>query len=499
MNLLPEQEPGYKHAEVFKLAKTDMDFFAGLALPDVYKYPFPDLYLELWRMVTTTLYKERDFTRFALGLPRGFAKTLVVKLLILYAILYTKRRFILVFCETEEKGKSILADVCDMLSDPNIIAVFGDWRDNAESNTLIRKKFAFRGKDIILRCAGVGAGIRGISEKFARPDFIIFDDIQSREESESKLRSQQLRTWMNGTAMKTKSSEGCTYIFIANMYPTDGSLLKRLKEDPTWIKFIVGGILQDGTSLWEELQPLSQLIEEFKSDLAAGQPQIFYAEVLNDGNASVNTAFDVSSIPAYRYDESELSTGAFVVIDPATDKDHSDYVAIGGFVIIDGRPVMRKLIEDRLSPGDTIHEALKMCFEIGASLLVIESVAYQYSLKYWTEFIFNQQGIHGIIVADIYPGATSKNTRIMNMFKDLVPSQTDPTPAIIIHPEVKAHVMSRITQFNPLTKNNVDNVLDLLTYAPRIMQQFGHLIAIDSPMTVSSIEEPVPEYESSPF
>ena len=35
-----EALPGYKYTEVFNLAKTDMDFFAGLALPEVYKYPF---------------------------------------------------------------------------------------------------------------------------------------------------------------------------------------------------------------------------------------------------------------------------------------------------------------------------------------------------------------------------------------------------------------------------------------------------------------------------
>ena len=495
-------QSGYKHQEVFNLAKTDMDFFAGMALPDVYKYAFPDLYLQLWALVTSTFYKPRDFSRIALGLPRGFAKTLVIKLLILYAILYTPKRFILVLCENEDKGKSILADVEDMLSESNIKAVYGDWTVAQESNTLIRKKFSFRNKNIILRCAGAGTGIRGISEKFARPDLIIFDDIQSREESESAVQSQQLKTWMQGTAMKAKSPEGCTYLFVANMYPTKGSLLKFLKQDPTWIKFIVGGILSDGTSLWEELQPLKQLLEEFQSDVSAGQPQVFYAEVLNDGDASVNTAFDITAIPPYPYTEQEFSSGAFVVIDPATDKENADYVAIGGFIVIDGRPVLRKLTEENLSPGDTIREAVKIALSIGASLIVIESVAYQYSLKYWTEQIFNQLGLHGITVIDIYPGAVSKNSRILSMFKLLVPSKldsSDSVPDLLLHPEIKAQVTTRITQFNPLTRNNTDNVLDLLTYAPRVVNEFGGLISVNSPIQDADIIDAVPACESSPF
>lgn len=498
------EDIGFQHDQVFQLAKTDMDFFAGLAMPTVYKYAFPDLYIQFWLLITGILYRKRDFSQIALGLPRGFAKTVVIKLLILYAILYTDKRFILVLCENEDKGKAILADVEDMLSEDNIKQVFGDWSATAESITLTRKKFGFRGKDIIIRCAGAGTGIRGISEKFARPDFMIFDDIQSREESESELQSKAMETWLTGTAMKAKSPEGCTFLFVANMYPTKGSLLRKLKANPNWIKFIVGGILSDGSSLWEELQPIKQLLVEFTNDLAAGQPQVFYAEVLNDENASVNTAFDISSIPPYPYSDEELSAGSFVVIDPANDKVNSDAVAITGFIVIDGRPVARRIKADRLSPGDTIREALKIALALGSSLIVIESNAYQYSLKYWTETVFQQLGIYGIQVVDIYTGQKSKNSRILQMFKQLVPPATpvngNNTPDIILHPEVKALVTNEITGFNPLKTNNTDNILDCLTYAPRVLDEFGHLIAINNPTSAEDIDfRMVEEHENSPF
>lgn len=503
-NSLVESEPGYRHEEVFKLAKTDMDFFAGLALPAVYKYAFPDLYLQLWALVTSIFYKRRDFSQIALGLPRGFAKTLVVKLLILYAILYTSKRFILVICENEDKAKSILADVEDMLCEDNIRQVFGDWKVSAEAITQTRKKFAFRGKDIIIRGAGAGTGIRGISEKFARPDLMIFDDIQSREDSESELLAKQIETWMTGTAMKAKSPEGCTFLFVANMYPTKGSLLRKLKANPQWIKFIVGGILSNGQSLWEELQPIKQLLVEFQNDLAAGQPQVFYSEVLNDENASVNTAFDLTAIPPYPYDDFEVISGAFVVIDPATDKANSDMVAITGFVVIDGRPVARTITNERLSPGDTVRESLKIALTIGATLIAIESNAYQYSLKYWTETVFSQMGITGITVIDIYTGQRSKNTRILEMFKQLVvPKNLAPNqvaiPDIVLHPDVKGLVTNEIVSFNPLKTNNVDNILDCLTYAPRVLEQYGHFIAINNDYATDVDARVIEAEYNSPF
>lgn len=497
-------EVGFQHDEVFKLAKTDMDFFAGLAIPEVYKYPFPDLYVQFWLLITGILYKRRDFSQIALGLPRGFAKTLVIKLLILYAILYTEKRFILILCENEDKGKSILADVEDMLSEDNIRQVYGDWAATAESITLTRKKFGFRGKDILIRCAGAGTGIRGISEKNARPDFMIFDDIQSREESESEVQSKALETWMTATAMKAKSPEGCTFLFVANMYPTKGSLLRKLKQNPNWIKFIVGGILSDGSSLWEELQPIAQLLKEFTNDLAAGQPQIFYSEVLNDENASVNSSFDISSIPPYPYGDDELIAGSFIMIDPATDKANSDMVAITGFIVIDGRPVARKIVAERLSPGDTIRTALKMALALGSSLVVIESNAYQYSLKYWTEVVFAQLGITGIQVVDIYTGQKSKNSRILEMFKQLLPPAQSvdgsKIPDIVLHPEVKGLVTNEIVGFNPLKTNNTDNILDCLTYAPRIISEFGALIAYNAFDTAEDVDyRMVEDYENSPI
>lgn len=497
------QEAAYEVGQVHELAKNNLDFFASLALPLVYKYAFPPIYLQFWALIVNILYKKRDFSQFALGLPRGFAKTLVIKLLILYAIIFTEKKFILILCENEDKAKSIIADVADMLSETNIISVFGDWRFAKESDTLIRKKFSYRGRDIIIRGAGAGTGIRGISEKNSRPDFMIFDDIQSREDSESEVLAKQLETWMTGTAMKAKSPEGCTFLFVANMYPTKGSLLRRLKQNPNWTKFIVGGILADGTSLWEELQPISQLLKEFQNDLAAGQPQIFYSEVLNDENASVNTAFDISAIPPYPYSDQELYSGAFIIVDPATDKEHSDYVAIGGFLIIEGRPIARKILESRLSPGDTIREALKMALSLGASLIAIESNAYQYTLKYWTEVIFQQMGITGIEVVDVYSGRVSKNSRILTMFKQLVPpvsTTAQTTPDIILHPEVKPLVTSTIVGFNPLKTNNQDNVLDLLTYAPRVLETYGPQIAINAHRFEGDIiDDMPPEQLNSPF
>lgn len=465
-----DADPNFDAQEVFKLAKSSLDFFAAMALPDTYKYSFPPIYLSIWEWIKEFVHKQREFPQLALGLPRGFGKTLVIKLVILYAVIFTRKQFILVICENEEKAKAILSDVEDMLDEPNIKAAFGDWRLGMGPNTQTRKVFAFRGRNIILKAAGAGTGIRGITEKNRRPDIMVFDDIQSREDSESEILASQLEKWMVGTAMKAKSPEGCLYLFIANMYPTKGSLLRKIKQNPNWVKYIVGGILNDGTSLWEELQPVAQLLREFQNDLSSGHPEIFYAEVLNDENASVNNLVDLSKIPEWSYADDDIDLGRFIIIDPSGNRTTSDSVAIGLFQVFDGYPCLIRLIEERLSPGETIHKALKLGLENNCTIIGVESTGYQQTLLYWFEFTCNQLGIHGFEFLELHSGMREKNMRIVSMFKQL------PTGEIKLHPRVRPQIYLQITQYNPLRRDNIDNALDCLTYAPKMLELYGVLI-----------------------
>ncbi len=476
------KEAGFNASEVHELARTSLDFLAALALPTVFKYFFPDVFQQIWSLLLTYIHKTRDFSQLAIGLPRGFAKTTFIKIFLLYVILFTKRTFILICAKNEKKAIAILSDVCSFLDEPNIRKVFGDWRLGLEIDQAAQKQFGFRGRTIVI-AAGTVSTVRGLNVKHKRPDVMIFDDIQDREDAESEVVSNQIETDMIGTAMKAKSPEGCLFVFIGNMYPTKFSILRRLKTNPTWVKFIAGGILWKNNkpeSLWEDLQPLSQLLKEFENDLASGRAEVFFAEVLNDENASSNHYIDISKIPECPY-EDEFSGGQhqgnFIIVDPATDKANADAVSLGYFEIWDGMPVCRELIEGRLSPGDSIEQALKLCFKYKCFLVAVESNAYQYSHLYWFNFICQQKGIQGIDCVDIYSGQASKNSRILTMFKALLAKE------IWLAQATRAQVFSQIVPFNPIKTNNTDGILDLLTYAPRVIELYGEYIA--SKLTLS--------------
>lgn len=496
----PVEAPTYQEAqfntqEVENLCKTSLDFLAATALPLVFKYFFPPIFIQIWTWLVSTAHKARDFSQLAIGLPRGFGKTMVVKIFILYCILFTKKQFILVICGTQTKANNILADVIGMLNEPNIKKVFGDWNLGVLKDREDLKKFGYRGRNIILMGAGAESDIRGITLENARPDLMIFDDIQTREAADSEIVSAKLETWMQGTAMKAKSPEGCLFIFIANMYPTKFSLLRKLKRNPTWTKFIVGGILADGTSLWEDLQPIKQLLTEYANDMAMGKPEIFHAEVLNDENASVNHFIDISKIPENQFEGESPHQGNFIIIDPATDKSNADLVSIGYFELFDEIPVSVEITEGTLSPGDVAEEAIRMCLTYNCRCIVVESNAFQYVMGWIIEQALKRYGISGVHVVDIYSGQTSKNARIITMFKQLLAGE------ILLSQKVKAIVFNQITSFNPLKTNNTDGILDLLTYAPRVPEMYGEYIMAGQVIEMQEFSAiPVrSQFETSPF
>ena len=466
-------EAAFNTGEVQTLAKENLDFLAALAMPLIFTFGFPPVFQAVWQWLLAATLEMRSFPQLALGLPRGFGKTTLIKIYILYCILFTQKKFILIISSTATLAENILSDVMDMLNEPNIKRTFGDWKLGVEKETQSLKKFGYRNRNITIAALGAGASMRGLNIKNERPDVMIFEDIQTREQADSQVQSENLEKWMVGTAMKAKSPTGCTYIFVANMYPTKWSILRKLKSNPTWTKFIAGGILADGTSLWEDLQPIAQLTKEFENDLAMGRPEIFYSEVLNDENASSNNLIDLSLLPSLPWDESDAApppAGNFIIIDPAGQKASSDSTAIGYFEVHDARPVLMQLVNEILSPGETIRRALALGLTHNCRLICTESVAYQASLNYWFRFICEQQSLYGFEFTELYPGGYSKNSRILAMLKSYAAGE------IFVAKSCKPQVHLQITQFNPLRTDNTDDVLDLLTYSPKVLEMYGEYV-----------------------
>ena len=473
---MSEQQEGYNREQIVQLAETEMDMLAGLALPDVFTILFPPVFKALWQLLCDAAKKVGDFTQLAVGLPRGFGKTTVIKLFALWCILFSKKQFILIVGSNQTKAEAILADICFLLDEPNIQAIFGDWKQQQEMNRQDLKKFSIAGKTMVLAALGAGGDPRGLNIRFSRPDVIIMDDVQSRENALSKVQAASLRGWLFSTLLKTKAPTGCLFIYIGNMFASEDCILKELKENADWTSFVAGAILQDGESLWPELHSKQNLLAELERDARANNAHIFFSEVLNDSSTQSITGFDPAKMlkwDAIRNDQ--LPQGKFIIIDPAGQSLESDPTVITLFELWDGIPWARKVLRGSFSPLKTIEEAINMGLVEQCSCIIVEAVAYQASLLFWFNHTCKMNGIEGFDFLPINRGGGSKNAAIMLMLRQLQ-GYKDGTkelpPELGIHPELLSTVLFDIAAFNPQKRNNRDDLLDVIAYAPQAVLQY---------------------------
>jgi hypothetical protein len=448
-------------------ARVDFNFLAALAMPMDFLFPFPGFFLTLFALLTKSLERVQ---RYAIGIPRGFAKTTFIKVLCVWYVLFSSKQFILIIGSSEKKSTNILSDIMDMLGSPNIRRLFGHWDAHAEEDNSTTKVFTFRGREIILWAVGAGTSVRGINRKNKRPDVMIMDDIQDREDAKNKELADSLVTWMLSTLMKARSPFGCTYIFVGNMYPQN-SILEKLKNNRQWTSLVVGGILADGSSLWEDLKPVDELVAEYESDTLMGHPEVFISEVLNSTEVALASGIDISRIPflpSY-YITDEPGEASFIIIDPSSGKKKGDDCTISHYEVRDGIPILDELLSGTFSPKFVIDESLKMGLRRNTKCIGVEGVAYQSTLLFWFEFFVSEEqlGLTGFNFVELAPKGQAKNNRIKRGLTRLIAGE------IYLHPNIRSIVMSQIIEWNPGTMNNTDDIIDPIGYVEQMQQEYG--------------------------
>lgn len=503
-------DPVAIHRETLREQARQLNVLAALAIPHVMEFPFPPLFVYFWNRCIQRLEQVTDpfndpqfaylvtqtaaaaeqirFPKLALGIPRGHGKTIFLKLLVLYIILFTKHKFILLICARAELAEAIVSDVVDMLSHQNIRTLFGNWDSIVEVDRQDAKRFYFGSRTVILKGVGQGTSFRGIAEKFARPDVMIFDDAQTKESASSETTARAFAAWFRGTALKAKAPKFCFFLYVGNIYPKlelerptatspglYGCMLRNLKNSRHWESIIVGGILADGSALWEDLQPKAQLLAEYQEDIEAGQEDVFLAEVMNDDDALTSRLFDATKVPAFPYPQDVVAQGSFLMIDPSLGKSTSDDQIVGWFKVVDGNVILWELRTYQVSAPQLVRSVLDWALEDQIPAIAIEDYAYQASLGQWFEEIMNPNGImrmdgisglYGIHILLVSRGRQSKNAGIKSMLRECMDGD------LLLHPQVRSRLYNEISCWNPLKSNQKDNQLDVASYGNLVVNKY---------------------------
>ena len=468
--------------EIYNRGKVDINFFASLCVPDVCVFELPIFYLGCFQLL---MHRNPDqlgkLLRFALGLPRGHAKTTFIKILICWMIVYDRAKFVLVVCANGDLAELLLADIHDILSSDNITSVYGDWLGGLSINSADTKKSRYHNRSVSIVARGWEGGIRGINLKHQRPDVIFCDDVQTKKNSESLTESATLLSTLVGTIFRALAPRGDRLIiYVGNMY-SDNCILHKFKKNPYWFSLITGAILEDGEPLWPELFSLEDLMEGYYHDESLGMSHVWFAEVMNDPSNSAQSIFP-HGLPDSPFEQYQLDNadGAFITIDPAGFKKNSDDNAILVHLKIGdkGAVVERKL--GIMDPEQLILAALALAVKWRCSLIGVEDTGYQMTLAFWLNKYIVQFEMHGLAVVPLKPHGRSKEARIRLFIAELYKEN------YYVHdPKTRRDFTWQASLYKIGKSDNKDDLLDACAYGLDVRNEYWHMIGLlDFGMTI---------------
>jgi hypothetical protein len=486
--------------EIKAAMRGNLDVLAQVVMPDVFNQPFGKYHKAMWNLAIRSVMKNRMdealaiFEKFALGLPRGHAKTTMLKLLVLFIILFTKRGFILVLCSNFTKAESFVEDVVLLLNSPNVIQLFGSWDAYSTKDNAKIKKFNFCGRDIILKPQGIGGSVRGIAENLRRPDVIICDDIQEKEDAENPEQAEKLIDWFLSTLGLARDMQVCTIFYLGNMYKDIelykrdsgiyACLLRNLQKDPEWTSMIVGAILADGTALWEAVISLETLLKELRTATAMGKEDVFFAELMNDPTVRMSAWYDPGKVPPLPYNEYDVVIGKFLVIDPSLGQKKSDEQVVGLFYVYDEKgPVLHKIRKIQKASPQLVQDVLVWALEERVPLVVTEHAAFQGTLTQWFVYWCDTLGIESIQFIGITPKGLSKTSRILSYFKSLMYGSS------MASYEAHSLIDAQAALYRPTSAKNVDDILDLGAYGEQVFLQYSGLFLLPLDATYTTVHK----------
>lgn len=466
-------------ADAYERGKEDINFFAAICIPEVCIFPFPDFYIAAFFLLKS---KPDELIRFALGLPRGHAKTTFIKILLSWLIVYDMAKFVLIVCSNSSLAENLLADIHDILSSDNIKQVYGDWQQGLMIDSADTKKAQFHSRSVILVARGWSAGIRGINLKHQRPDVIFCDDVQTKSNSQSEGDSQKLLIELTGTIFKAIAPTGTRIIlYVGNMYSED-CILNKLRKTYGWTSMITGAILSDKKPLWPELHPLKELMESYYHDESLGLSDVWFAEVMND---PVNGHLSIfpHPIPPSPFEDFEIENpiGSFITIDPAGFRKTSDANQIVVHLRINDSSVIVETAQGIYDPEQLIIKTLQLALKWRCSLIGVEDVAYQQTLCFWLQKYILLYNISDITIVPLRPHGRSKETRIRLYIQSLYAHSS-----YIHDAETRRNFTWQASTYKLGKSDNKDDLLDACAYGEDIKNEYWDKIKLSTSRLIDS-------------
>ena len=202
---------------------------------------------------------------------RGGAKTTRTKLFISFAIANDaehRRKYIKVLTKDVSNSKQIVTDVYNMLISPRVAFYYPEvFEKTVEKREETMASFT-TATGVKMRAGTVGTDQRGQIQEDSRPDFLIFDDIETRKTLRSAVETQAI--WDNMEEAKNGLAKDGGAVYLANYLSERGNVHRLVQETPNK-KVLIVPIKFNNEPIWdaytiEEINNIERDADDFAGE-----------------------------------------------------------------------------------------------------------------------------------------------------------------------------------------------------------------------------------------
>lgn len=264
--------------------------------PNHHKLKTPYLHVDIMEAAMTHRY-------LAIGAPRESAKSTIINFdYVLHAIIFKRKRFIIIMSNPFKKGAAYLDSIKRELGEnPALQRAFPGIKvvKDAEGDSIFKHSDGFEVKVLCKGVEQIGT-IRGLKFKYSRPDLIVCDDIEDDEMVKNPERRMELQRNFDEAVVPAGEAGKCQFIVIGTVLHDDSLLAKMLSADKytEFHKVLYQALInypEAPESLWPDKWSVDTLL-----DMMRKKPTVFAKEYQNDPASGSNVRFDKKDFRYWR-------------------------------------------------------------------------------------------------------------------------------------------------------------------------------------------------------
>ena len=299
----------------------------GTLFPEIFYAPFSQLHDLIFNLI------DSGHTKIAIAAPRGIGKTSIARAVAMRGILFRLYNFIIYLSNSATSAEMQTENMKrDLISSNTLKKLFGNIKEVIGTDKVLDESFsksawtAYGSTFVLPR--GAGQQVRGLNWANYRPELVIIDDLEDKDEIRNELNRDKLKEWFHSDLMKTEGRYGkkCIFLYIDTIKHED-SLLVDLIDSPEWASIQLSICDENYNTLDANYMTTEEILAEVEEHRRLGTLDTFYMERMNIPISKEDAVFKSESFKYFedfgdkiKVDGEEIATYKLLhitLVDPA--------------------------------------------------------------------------------------------------------------------------------------------------------------------------------------